>query len=310
MGGGLWSLVAAIISNSDSNPGCVFNVSKYGPGHAEFSRRAGLFVKTLPTESRSRRHAWGRTVAHEALAFVSAFIVLPENPPPPVYVSRFSSKDTLGQYANGQIKLRSDLHPDLERWVTIHELLHHAGFGYGGAVKADTDQIYRDDIDGATKPPKINTYHWDSESMTGMHRRSGQPAADEIMTSHITGVPFLSAATLFNLHGSGGRNWCTKSTPCPNDNACTYPDPYLPGWCGVQASQQTPGNHPQSVPTGSHAGGGGAAVSTGAIIGIVVGSIFALVLIGFFIQRRVVNQSKAGSPYHADSESLLASGAF
>ena len=173
-------------------------------------------------------------------------------------------------------------------------VLHWAGFGgsNGATVAAGSTKIYDDDVRDRTTALLISGFHWVTASMTGVHRRSGKAAHNEIMTptmmpSH--SLPFLSAATLHNLQRVQAPHWCTTSKPCNDGSSCVFPDRLFPGWCG-------------HVPNGGGGGGGrilpefetgGSSLSTEAIVGIVLGSVAGVILLAIGISRCRRNQRQS-----------------
>ena len=192
----------------------------------------------------------------------------------------------------------------------MHEIFHWAGFGGGDGqtVKSGTVRIYRDDMRDVTADPEILKSHWDDDTMTGTHHRSGIPASHEIMTAKIsTPSPFMAAAALHNLGRVTERHWCTSSEPCTDGRTCTYPNSLFPGWCN-----HVPPGSPRNLPTdfGDSIGSG---LSTGAIVGIVIGSAAGAALLGFIGQKlwRTLAARRANANRGADvSGWLLASDSF
>ena len=279
--------------------GCTLGADRYGPGPEAFSKTAKAFVDALPHRSRARRHVWGNDNTHDALNFVAAFVGLPWDPAPPKFVAEFSKDETVGQYeyASRQISIKRGLPDDMERWITIHELLHLCGFA-DAAIQPDTATIFKDEVPDSTRSPAFDGYHWDAGSLTGQHVRSGADAADEIMVAKVDRNPYLAAATLHNLALVTKRNWCTESMPCGNSRTCAYFDRHLPGWCGADGQPGLPGGHSRLDP--SEVGpSGGAGFSAETIVGIVLGSIAGAVLLGFVIHRVTLPTSGQMDPYSA-----------
>ena len=209
---------------------CALVRSMYGPGEERFSREVHAWIGNATAATRARRHAWGRAPAHEGLAFLEAFVTLSELPPVPQYVTQIGDKpNTLGVFTGTEIKLRSDLSEDTERWVAIHEILHWARFTYRGDAgpSAETTAIYDDEFTGRTAPLAFDGSHWRTASMTGTHSASGRRASEELMTSHIGSYAFLAAATLNEVFTLPDRrrsvvdhHWCTASVPCADRSEC------------------------------------------------------------------------------------------
>ena len=209
---------------------------------------------------------------------------LPWNPAPPEFVARFPDDDTVGQYlSNGQIKIKRGLPPHMERWVAIHELLHLCGFA-NAAIKPDTWNIFKDEVDDSTRAPAFDGSHWNADSLTGQHVHSGEFAGNEIMVAKVGHTPYLAAATLHNLDRAVGRNWCTETVRCPGDRECTHFDPRLPGWCGADGRPAFPAGYSDIDPTDVEPSNG-LGLSPEAIVGIVLGSIAGAALLGFLIRR-------------------------
>ena len=303
-------MIAAVVAavSAEAGGGCALNRTMYGPGEAVFSHQMHVFVDRGGT--RTRRYTWGNPPAHEALDFLRYFLTFDDDPPAPTYVASFDDPSWLGVFTGAEIRLRNDLDVGTERWVALHEILHWAGFGGGDGQteKPGTARIYRDDVRDVTADPRITKSHWDDDTMTGTHRRSNRGASHEIMTPRV-GIPFLAAATLHNLGRVTERHWCTSSEQCTNGRICSYPNNLFPGWCNhVPSGFRGP-------PPADFGKGSGPRLSTGAIVGLVLGSAAGVTLLGFI--GRKLWRTRATPSANADigssangSEWLLATDSF
>jgi len=283
--GMLWALWAV----SSAVAGCTLGLP--GPG-AHIDQFAELVRRTVAThgnrtEIRTRRHTWGNLPAHDALDFFRLFVVVSAMPPAPIYVAAFSKPNTLGLY-DGNIKILNTLTANQETWVVIHELLHWAGFGTAGGPSAQTQQLYRDEMENVAGQIAFDQdgVHWNKAQMPGTHRATGLAGSAELMTPQVDTVPFLAAATLNELRGAQvvGHRWCTASQPCSAGAQCTEIDRVLPRVCtesGADGDRQI---------VNANGGGGGiytlpdvslndGEVTDDAALGIVLGSLGGVALL-------------------------------
>jgi hypothetical protein len=264
---------------------CTLVRSMYGPGEERFSREVHAWIGNATAATRGRRHVWGRAPAHEGLVFLEAFVTLSELPPVPEYVNQIGDKpNILGVFTGTEIKLRSDLSEDTERWVAIHEILHWARFAYRGDAgpSAATTAIYDDELRDRSAPLEFNGSHWRTAAMTGTHIASGRPASEELMTSHIGSYAFLSAATLNEVFTASGRrrrsvvdhHWCTDSAPCADGSECVAVSVYFPRRCASSGPTGSGGHRvPPTNPNGN-------SLPPETVTWIVVGSVAGAVIIG------------------------------
>lgn len=263
---------------------CTLVRSMYGPGEEFFSREVHAWIGNATTATRARRHTWGRAPAHEGLVFLEAFVTLSALPPEPEYVNQIGDNpNILGVFTGTEIKLRSDLSEDTERWVAIHEILHWARFAYRGDAgpSAASTTIYDDEFTGRSAPLEFNGSHWRTAAMTGTHVASGRPASEELMTSHIGSYAFLSAATLNEVFTRPDRrrsvvdhHWCTASVPCADGSECVATSVYFPRRC-ASAGPTGSGGHrvPSTNPNGN-------SLPPETVTWIVVGSVAGAVVVG------------------------------
>lgn len=180
-----------------------------------------------------------QTPALRALQVLQNYLDLSLAPPPIVYVSAMED-NIVGKYYFTEpirIEVTNWLSDAQEFYVTLHELLHFAGFGTLHGIPDVSTLLENWDREFESTMQPVYDTHWTNVS-NSVHRRTGSPAQAELMTETLSGQLFLSATTLLACTRGGiiNNKACIDAEDCAQGNVCSYPYSNLPGLCAANGT--------------------------------------------------------------------------